>query len=123
MRILKKLILMAAFSLPTVALASACLDVQNQIYSDIQKYPLTINDKNVAWKNLSWIEAKLGPGKKDVLPDNKVQYTWKCDDESAIPFKVTANNNLVTFVSGVYNLDEGSGVFSKTLYQPIASTE
>ncbi len=123
MRIFNYLIILAIFSVPSIALASACMEVQNQIYSDIQKYPLTISDKKVDWKNLSWIEAKLGQGKKDVLNGNAVQYTWQCDDESPIAFKVTANNNTVTFVSGVYNLDEGSGIFSKTLNPENTSTQ
>lgn len=101
---------------PSLTVASACFDIPNRIYSDTKKYAATIQHQALPWKKLSWLIKQLGSPQISKMANEQMEYAWSCESSIGPTLTVTVNaGGQILSVSGQYNLNSGSGIFTQSL--------
>lgn len=102
--------------IPSMVLASACIDVPNRIYHDTKKAAASPQPLYVIWMDIHWLQKQLGQPQMIKLPDNKTEYIWSCPDTiGPVVTAILDEKGQMIRVEGQYNLDSGSGMFEVML--------
>lgn len=115
----KKWLVLGCLSIsPIHAFASECDRITNTIHNFTQLPATERATAHPSWMNFTWLKRNLGKPQEE-RSNNRVIYKWRCsEDGSSYLNLVTDMQGNVISVSGVYNSDEGSGMFYGSLRKP-----
>src|SRR5436190_1533682 len=108
------LILILSSAFLSNSYASLCSHLATQINQDVQRGNLNQDPPN--WMNLSWLKKHLGPAQKGLIKD-LTTYKWVCPESDGSYLSFVVNNGKIIRVSGMYNNDNGNGMFGAALNQ------
>jgi len=93
--------------------ASTCAQLAVTINQDLKRSDIIQHPP--AWMNITWLQKHLGPAQK-TTNNERLTYKWVCpeEDSSYLSVVVDTKGKLIR-VSGIYNDDNGNGMFGAVL--------